>query len=68
MEETAITIQADRGPDEERLVHDWRAAQLERLGIPSWLADILAGQIDWHEIAALVERGCPPGLAVEIVR
>jgi hypothetical protein len=26
------------------------------------------GGIDWHEIAGLVERGCSPELALEIVR
>ena len=33
-----------------------------------FLAETFAGLIDWHEIAALVARGCPPNLALEIVR
>jgi hypothetical protein len=53
---------------ERLLVHEWRASQLERVGIPKWLADVVADLIDWHEIAALVERGCSPRLALDIVR
>lgn len=48
-------------------VHDWRVAQLTRLGVPGTLADIYADQIDWHQIARLVRRGCPPTLALRIV-
>lgn len=67
MEETT-SIEVDDGADEDLLVHEWRAEQLERLGIPGWLADIVADHIDWHEIAALVTRGCSPRLALDIVR
>jgi hypothetical protein len=38
------------------------------LGLPRALAETFAGLVDWHEIAALVARGCPPNLALEIVR
>jgi hypothetical protein len=48
-------------------VHDWRVAQLARLGVPGTLAENYADQIDWHQIAALVRRGCPPLLALRIV-
>jgi hypothetical protein len=59
----------EEATDYERLlVHEWRASQLERLGIPKWLADVVADRIDWHEIAGLVERGCSPRLALDIVR
>ena len=44
-----------------------RMAQLARLGIPRPLADIVADHVDWHEIAALVQRGCAPRLALRIV-
>jgi hypothetical protein len=54
--------------EEERIVHEWRVEQLVGLGFPSWLADIIAHRIDWHEIAALVEWGCPPRLALDIIR
>jgi hypothetical protein len=66
--EPTTTIARDEAIDEDQLIHDWRAAQLERLGIPEWLADIVADRIDWHEIAALVERGCSARLALDIVR
>jgi len=32
------------------------------------VAEKFAGVVDWHEIARLVERGCPPRLALEIAR
>jgi hypothetical protein len=54
--------------DEELLIHAWRAEQLRRLGFPRTLAETLAGVVDWHEVAALVGRGCSPNLALEIVR
>lgn len=53
---------------EELLVHEWRAEQLLRLGLPGILAEAFADIVDWHALAALVERGCPPRLALEIVR
>jgi hypothetical protein len=43
----------------DALVHDWRAAQLKRLGIPAPLAEIYADCVDWHQIARLVQHGCP---------
>jgi hypothetical protein len=42
--------------------------QLTRLGIPLPLAEAVAADVDWHQIAALVHRGCPPWLALRIVR
>lgn len=53
---------------DELLVHDWRVAQLTRLGIPGPLAEAYADQLDWHQVARLVQRGCPPQLALRIVR
>jgi hypothetical protein len=49
-------------------VHAWRVEQLWRLGLTRTVAEEFAGCVDWHEIAELVERGCPPKLALEIVR
>ena len=66
--EPTTTIYRYGFTDEDRLIHNWRAAQLERLGTPEWLADIVADRIDWHEIAELVERGCSARLALDIVR
>lgn len=53
---------------EDSLVHEWRVAQLKRLGIPGLLAEAEADKVDWHQIARLVQRGCSPQLALRIVR
>jgi hypothetical protein len=58
----------EHATDEELAIHTWRAEQLRRLGLSSTLAETFAGLVDWREIAALVARGCPPGLALEIAR
>ena len=52
---------------DELLVHEWRVRQLTRLGIPGLLAEGAASRVDWHEIARLVQHGCPPLLALRIV-
>jgi hypothetical protein len=59
------TYQADVG--EELLVHDWRVTRLTRLGVPGSLAEIYADRLDWHQVARLVQHGCPPRLALRIV-
>jgi hypothetical protein len=51
---------------DRQLVHKWRAAQLRRLGIPEPLAEAYAERLDWHQVAELVQRGCPPRLALRI--
>jgi hypothetical protein len=51
---------------DEPLVHDWRVAQLTRLGLPELLAELYADVVDWHQIAKLVQRGCPALLAIRI--
>ena len=53
---------------DDLLVHTWRVAQLTRLGLPRSLAEAYADHLDWHQIARLVQRGCPPRLALRIVR
>jgi hypothetical protein len=53
---------------DEVVVHSWRVSQLTRLGIPGSLAEIYADRIDWHQVARLVQHGCPPRLALRIVR
>jgi hypothetical protein len=58
----------DEANDEERLILAWRAEQLRRLGLSHILAEAFATLVDWHEVAALVARGCPPKLALEIAR
>jgi hypothetical protein len=53
---------------EARLLHEWRVAQLVRLGIPESLAEVHADNVDWHQVARLVRCGCPPRLALRIAR
>ena len=60
-----MTYQASGG--EELLVHNWRVDRLTRLGVPGSLAEVYADRLDWHQIAQLVLRGCPPLLALRIV-
>jgi hypothetical protein len=52
----------------EPLVHDWRVSQLARLGIPRPLAEAYADHLDRHQLAELLQRGCPPRLALRIAR
>jgi hypothetical protein len=58
----------DHDTEEDVLVSAWRAEQLWRLGLPRVLAEAFADLVDWHALAKLVERGCSPELALEIVR
>jgi hypothetical protein len=51
---------------EELLVHNWRVDRLTRLGVPGSLAEAYADRLDWHQVARLVQRGCPPRLALRI--
>jgi hypothetical protein len=53
--------------DDDLLVREWRVTQLTRLGIPWPLAQAAAGHVDWHQVAKLVRRGCPPRLALQIL-
>jgi hypothetical protein len=59
------TYQVDNS--EELLVHNWRVDRLTRLGVPGSLAEVYADRLDWHQVARLVQRGCPPRLALRIV-
>jgi hypothetical protein len=43
-------------------------ARLTQLGIPGALAEVDADHLDWHQVARLVQLGCPPRLALRIVR
>jgi hypothetical protein len=58
----------DQKAQEIRRVRAWRVEQLRRLGLASTVAEAFADLVDWHALAALVDRGCPPELALEIVR
>jgi hypothetical protein len=48
------------------LAHNWRVDRLTRLGVPGSLAEVYADRLDWHQVARLVQRGCPPRLALRI--
>jgi hypothetical protein len=68
MESTTAAAAHEAIDRDNRLVHNWRVAQLKRLGIPALLAETSADHVDWHRVAELVRRGCPPELALRIVR
>jgi hypothetical protein len=50
-------------------VERWRTAELMRAGFPGDDAVALAARsdVDLHEAIELVQRGCPPELAVRIL-
>jgi hypothetical protein len=50
-------------------VRQWRRAALLRAGVAPRLASRIADMpgIDFHELLGLIDRGCPPDLAVRIV-
>lgn len=52
---------------EDRAVHAWRVLRLTELGLDWPAAEAVADVVDWHDVARLVERGCPAALAVAIV-
>ena len=65
MSETAEFILAD---EQERILL-WRAEILERAGYDSALAGVLSAvpSVDLHLATDLVERGCPPRVALRIL-
>jgi predicted component of type VI protein secretion system len=54
--------------DEDARIYAWRVEQLSGLGLSGVVASAVASFVDWHELARLIERGCSPELALEIVR
>jgi len=68
MEPTQLVADHEAIEREGHSVHKWRVTQLRRLGIPEPLAEAAADDVDWHQIAKLVQRGCSPRLALRIVR
>jgi hypothetical protein len=62
-----IEVEAEES-EEDACVYAWRVEQLSGLGFSHLIASAVASFVDWHEIARLVERGCSPELALEIVR
>ena len=61
-----VTAPTEHEPED---VFSWRRSQLERSGFPQRLAERVAndGQYDLHRLIELVERGCPPELALRIL-
>ena len=56
-------------PDDHVIVLFGATGDLARRKLlPGLLAEIYADQIDWHQVARLVQRGCPPQLALRIIR
>jgi hypothetical protein len=66
MEET-LDIEIEKESEEVR-VYAWRVEQLAKLGLSTMIAYAVASFVDWHEVAGLVQKGCPPELALEIAR
>jgi hypothetical protein len=50
-------------------VRSWRRCRLVEAGFPVAVADAVAAdpRFDLHALLQLVDRGCPPGLAVRIL-
>jgi hypothetical protein len=50
-------------------VRSWRRHRLLEVGFPATLADVVAvdSRFDLHVLLQLVDRGCPPDLAVRIL-
>ena len=50
-------------------VSEWRRCRLAETGFPPSLVDEVASdpRFDLHELLQLVDRGCPPALAVRIL-
>ena len=65
---SGLDFQSENRGDDELLVRQWRVEQLRRLGVSRRLADTFADCVDWHELAKLVALGCPPDVALQIVR
>jgi hypothetical protein len=55
-------------PKEDLLLLAWRREQLLWLGVSRRNAYAYAETVDWHDVAALVQHGCSPDIALEIVR
>jgi hypothetical protein len=68
MKQPQVVFELETVDRERRALHEWRVAQLVRLGIAESLAEVNADNVDWHQIAQLVECGCSPRLALRIAR
>jgi hypothetical protein len=64
---TAVTASHENIDQHAGAVHAWRVSQLARLGLAWPVAEAVADRVDWHDVAKLVQRGCPAALAVTIL-
>jgi hypothetical protein len=57
-------------PTEQELVERWRAQELERAGYPASVAMELAmrADVDLHIAVELLQKGCSPQVAADILR
>jgi hypothetical protein len=56
--------------EEQERIETWRREELERGGYPSDIAADLAGRdhVDLRFAISLLERGCPPEVALQILK
>jgi hypothetical protein len=66
----STTAETNVRPSEQELVEKWRAQALERAGYPDTVAAELAMRpdVDLHRAVELIEKGCTPELAAQILR
>ena len=57
-------------PTEQEIVERWRAQELERAGYPATVATELAmrADVDLHIAVELLQKGCSPQVAADILR
>ncbi len=60
----------DVRPSEQEIVERWRAQELERAGYPATVAMELAirADVDLHVAVELLQKGCSPQVAADILR
>jgi len=56
--------------EEQERIETWRREELERAGYPREIAADLAGRedVDLRFAVSLLQRGCPPEVALQILR
>ncbi|HZT92409.1 MAG TPA: hypothetical protein VFA05_10260 [Gaiellaceae bacterium] len=64
------TAETNLRPNEQELVEQWRAEELERAGYsPEAAAELaLRTDVDLHDAIELLHKGCSPDLALRILR
>lgn len=65
--DTAVTASQEAIDQCAGAVHAWRVNRLAHLGLAWPVAEAVADRVDWHQVAKLVQRGCPVALAVTIL-